>query len=70
MIDRHPQGGVLLESFRSVLRSETGQTTAEYALVILVAGLLVGVFGAVVKSGAFTDLFEGIVKDLVGRAAG
>ena len=50
--------------------SEKGQTTAEYALVILVAGLVVGVFATVVKSGVFADLFEGIVKDLLARAVG
>ena len=54
----------------SVLTSERGQTTAEYALVILVAGLVVGVFATVVKSGVFADLFEGIVKDLIARAVG
>ena len=53
-----------------VFSSERGQTTAEYALVILVAGLLVGVFAAVVKSGAFTEVFETIVKELLQRAAG
>jgi hypothetical protein len=60
---------VLLQRLQS-FGSERGQTTAEYALVILVAGLVVGVFAAVVKSGAFTDLFEGIVKDLLQRAVG
>ena len=49
---------------------QRGQTTAEYALVLLVAGLLVGVFAAFVKSGAFTDVFESIVSQLVERARG
>ena len=53
-----------------LLRSERGQTTAEYALVLLVAGLVVGVFAAFVKSGALTDMFQTIVSSLVDRANG
>ncbi len=49
---------------------ERGQTTAEYALVLLVAGLMVGVFAAFVRSGAMTDLFQTIVSGLVERANG
>lgn len=45
-----------------------GQATAEYALVLLVAGLVVGVFAAFVKSGALTGVFEHVVKELVERA--
>ena len=52
------------------VRSERGQTTAEYALVLLVAGLVVGVFAAFVKSGALDDLFKTIVSSLVERANG
>jgi Flp pilus assembly pilin Flp len=52
------------------IRSERGQTTAEYALVLLVAGLVVGVFAAFVKSGALDDLFKTIVSSLVDRANG
>ena len=52
------------------VRSEYGQTTAEYALVLLVAGLVVGVFAAFVKSGALDDLFKTIVSSLVDRANG
>lgn len=59
-----------MESIRSILVSQRGQTTAEYALVLLVAGLLVGVFAAFVKSGAFTDVFESIISQLVERARG
>ena len=55
---------------QSILKSQRGQTTAEYALVILVAGLVVGVFATVVKSGALADMFEGIIKDLLTRAFG
>ena len=50
--------------------SESGQTTAEYALVLLVVGLVVGVFAAFVKSGAMTDVFQEIVSGLLARAEG
>jgi len=62
-----------LSSLSRVLRAspdERGQTTAEYALVLLVAGLMVGVFAAFVRSGAMTDLFQTIVSSLVERANG
>ena len=57
-----------MERFASMFKSQFGQTTAEYALVLLVAGLVVGVFAAFVKSGAFTGVFEHVVKELVERA--
>ena len=49
---------------------ERGQTTAEYSLVLLVAGAVVGVFGAFVKSGALSGMFQTIVRSLVERAGG
>ena len=52
------------------LRSQAGQTTAEYALVLLVAGVVVGVLAAFVKSGAMNDLFRTIMGQLVDRAQG
>ena len=55
---------------RSIVRSERGQTTAEYALVLLVAGLVVGAFAAFVRSGAMTEMFSTIVSSLVERANG
>lgn len=51
-------------------RREDGQTTAEYSLVLLVAGAVVGVFGAFVKSGALSAMFQTIVRSLVERAGG
>jgi Flp pilus assembly pilin Flp len=54
----------------SRLASEDGQTTAEYALVLLVAGLIVGVFAAFVKSGSLTDMFQTIVSGLIDSAKG
>lgn len=59
-----------MERFRSVVYGQSGQTTAEYALVLLVAGLVVGVFAAFVKSGALTDMFQTVVSSLVERAQG
>ena len=59
-----------MERLRSIVLSQGGQATAEYALVILVAGLLVGVLATFVKGGAFTELFESVVSDLVKRAQG
>lgn len=52
------------------LTNESGQTTAEYALVLLVAGLIVGVFATFVKSGALMDMFGTIVSGLVDSAKG
>ena len=57
-----------MDLLRSCLLCQRGQTTAEYALVLLVAGLLVGVFATFVKSGAMTELFESVVSGLMDRA--
>lgn len=54
----------------SFVRGQSGQTTAEYALVLLVAAVIVGVFATFAKSGALTDMFQQIVSSLVERAAG
>ena len=59
-----------MDRIRSMFVSESGQTTAEYALVLLVAGLVVGVFAAFVKSGAMTDMFQEIVSGLLDSAQG
>lgn len=53
-----------MERIRNILVSERGQTTAEYALVLLVVGVVVGVFIAFVKSGAMADFFGNIVDRL------
>jgi Flp pilus assembly pilin Flp len=52
------------------LRRQEGQTTAEYALVLLVAGLIVGVFATFVKSGSLADMFHTIVSQLIHNARG
>ncbi len=59
-----------MRRIRSALLNESGQTTAEYSLVLLVSGLVVGVFTAFVKSGALSDMFKSIVSGLVERAGG
>ena len=55
---------------RPWLGDEAGQTTAEYSLVLLVAGLVVGVLAAFVKSGALDDMFKTIISGLIDRAGG
>ncbi|MBW3594168.1 MAG: DUF4244 domain-containing protein [Actinobacteria bacterium] len=59
-----------MRRIRSMFVSESGQTTAEYALVLLVAGLVVGVLAAFVKSGAMTDVFQQIISGLIDSAQG
>ena len=59
-----------MQRLRSLVLGEAGQTTSEYALVLLVAGLVVGVFAAFVKSGALSDMFSTIVGGLIERANG
>ncbi len=59
-----------MERIRSLVLGQGGQTTAEYALVLLVAGLVVGVFAVFVKSGSLSQMFESIVSGLVERANG
>jgi Flp pilus assembly pilin Flp len=54
----------------SIVADESGQTTAEYSLVLLVAGLVVGALAAFVKSGALSDMFKEIMSGLVQRAGG
>ena len=59
-----------MQRIRTFVRDQAGQTTSEYALVLLVAGLVVGVFAAFVKSGAMSDMFSTIVGGLIERANG
>lgn len=57
-------------SWSSFVRCQAGQTTAEYALVLLVAATVVGLLAAFVRSGALNDLFETILGQLTDRARG
>ena len=59
-----------MHRLRSLVHAQDGQTTAEYALVLLVAGLVVGVFAAFVKSGSLADMFQTVISGLVERAGG
>ena len=59
-----------MDRIRSMFASQDGQTTAEYALVLLVVGLVVGVFATFVKSGAMGDVFQQILSGLIDRAQG
>ncbi len=59
-----------MQRIRSVVFGDAGQTTAEYSLVLLVSGLVVGVFTAFVKSGTLSDMFKSIVSGLIERAGG
>jgi Flp pilus assembly pilin Flp len=46
--------------------SEKGQTTAEYALVLMGAGFLAFMLIAWAKGGAIKDLFDNSLKVLMG----
>jgi hypothetical protein len=59
-----------VDRIHTLFVSRRGQTTAEYALVLLVAALVVGVFAAFVRSGALSEVFSTIVDSLVERADG
>ena len=59
-----------MRRLHTTIYGQLGQATAEYALLLLVAGLVVGAFGAFVKSGALSDLFQSIVSGLMERAEG
>jgi hypothetical protein len=48
-------------------RTDRGQATAEYALVILAAGgIAVGVIAWANSTGSFTGLFESVIDNLTG----
>lgn len=57
-----------MQRLKSIVYGCGGQTTAEYALVLLVAGIVVGAFTAFVKAGSLDAMFQTIVDRLVERA--
>ena len=65
-----PSKEVGVDRIRSIVYGQGGQTTAEYALVLLLAAAVVGVFAALVQTGALKDMFETIISSLVERAQG
>ena len=60
----------LIPRIYSLGLSQRGQATAEYALVLLVAAVMVGVFAAFVKSGSLDEMFQSIISGLVESAGG
>lgn len=59
-----------MNRIKAHLAGQLGQSTAEYSLVLLVTGAIVGVFAAFVKSGALSSMFQTIVSSLIERAGG
>lgn len=57
-----------MHRIRSLLHGQDGQTTAEYAFVLIVACVVVGIFQAFVKGGSLEELFQAIIRSLVERA--
>jgi Flp pilus assembly pilin Flp len=53
-----------LQPRMTATRDDRGQATAEYGLVILAAGIALGVIAWAAKTGTFTDLFETVVDKL------
>ncbi len=48
-----------------LVRNEAGQTTAEYALVILGVAVVAGALAIWAKGGAIQDLFDEIIHDIL-----
>lgn len=58
-----------MQGFRSWLGDERGQTTAEYALVILAAAAIAAVLIAWAQSsGALTSFFDSIIERVLESA--
>lgn len=56
------------ETGRARLRDERGQTTAEYALVLLgAAGIALLLLGWATQSGAVGTLFDAVVGGVIGK---
>ena len=57
-----------IEIGRARLRDERGQTTAEYALVLLgAAGIALLLLGWATQSGAVGTLFDAVVGGVIGK---
>ncbi|MGH2819983.1 MAG: Flp family type IVb pilin [Actinomycetota bacterium] len=59
---------MLVQRIRSLMYGQDGQTTAEYALVLIVVAIIVGLFVVFVRGGALEDMFQAIVRSLIERA--
>jgi hypothetical protein len=56
------------ESGRARLQADRGQTTAEYALVLLgAAGIALLLLGWATQSGAIGTLFDAVMNGVIGR---
>jgi hypothetical protein len=56
----------MFRGIRARLRAETGQTTAEYALVILGAAAVATLLITwATGSGAITDLFDTVIEQII-----
>ena len=51
-------------ALRRRVRAELGQTTAEYALVILGAAIIAGLLAAWAQGGAIKDLFDSVIDKI------
>ena len=57
-----------MNRFRRRFRSERGQTTAEYALVLLgAAGIALLLLGWATQSGAIGTLFDVVLDGVIGK---
>ena len=57
-----------MNRFRTRFRSEHGQTTAEYALVLLgAAGIALLLLGWATQSGAIGTLFDAVLDGVIGK---
>ena len=62
-------GERLTERGRARLRDARGQTTAEYALVLLgAAGIALLLLGWATQSGAIGELFNAVLDGVIGKA--
>ena len=57
----------IVDRFRTLLASQSGQGGVEYVLVILLAVAVVGIITAVTKSGGFEAGVEGVINAIFGK---
>jgi Flp pilus assembly pilin Flp len=56
---------VLRRLLHALVKNERGQTTAEYALVILGAAVVAGGLAIWAKGGAIKDLFDSVIGKIL-----
>ena len=57
-----------MDRLKSIVLTQAGQTTTEYATTLLVVALVSGALAAFVKAGGLDGLFGTIVNQIVERA--